>query len=254
MTIQYTAQVDRETASRAVPGSLPMLETALPSTAPPAGPAEAPSTWRDPTAVLAAVERLTPSTRPVEVFTSLVELCAPAFSDLCWAVVDENAATPSPPDQDASLRHVGPHDRAPASTDTLRLTFGRGAYEGWPAFSGAMVWKWHDRDRPTRSDKVIARLLLDRACALVSMAQLEDLFAAERRTSANLQIALKSNREIGKAIGILMWSHKLTNEQAFDLLRVVSQHTHRKLRDVASEVCATGTLDVPPTKPKSPSR
>jgi hypothetical protein len=250
MTIQYTAQVDRDAATGSAPGLLSVPESTLPSTTTPAGPAQAPSTWRDPTAVLAAVEHLAPSTRPVEVFTSLVELCAPAFSDLCWVVVEEDAATPSPPNEDVSVRHVGLHDQTTESTGTLRLTFGRDTYESWPAFSGTMAWRWHDRDRPTRSDKVIARLLLDRACALVSTAQLQALLAAERNTAANLHTALVSNREIGKAIGILMWSYKLTDDQAFDLLRGVSQHTHRKLRDVASDVCTTGTLDVPRVKPK----
>jgi signal transduction histidine kinase/DNA-binding response OmpR family regulator len=64
--------------------------------------------------------------------------------------------------------------------------------------------------------------------------------------SANLEKALSSNRQIGTAIGILMALHKTTADTAFTLLRTASQHTHRKLYDIAEEVNATGTL---PTLP-----
>jgi signal transduction histidine kinase/DNA-binding response OmpR family regulator len=63
--------------------------------------------------------------------------------------------------------------------------------------------------------------------------------------SANLEKALSSNRQIGTAIGILMALHKTTAETAFTLLRTASQHTHRKLYDIAEEVNSTGAL---PTK------
>jgi hypothetical protein len=42
-----------------------------------------------------------------------------------------------------------------------------------------------------------------------------------------------------------MFQHKLTGEQAFDLLRRVSQHGHRKLREVAYQVADTGELVLP---------
>jgi hypothetical protein len=58
----------------------------------------------------------------------------------------------------------------------------------------------------------------------------------------NLERALESNREIGVAIGILMAHERCTQSQAFDQLRVASQHAHRKLRDIAEEVRLTGAL------------
>lgn len=57
-----------------------------------------------------------------------------------------------------------------------------------------------------------------------------------------LQRALDSNRLIGTALGILMTTLHVTSDQAFSLLRVTSQHTHRKLRDIADEVVFTGVL------------
>jgi hypothetical protein len=61
-----------------------------------------------------------------------------------------------------------------------------------------------------------------------------------------LAAALQSNRDIGVAIGILMAQYKLTKQQSFDLLRVASQHGHRKLHDIALDVIDTGTLELPP--------
>jgi GAF domain-containing protein len=58
----------------------------------------------------------------------------------------------------------------------------------------------------------------------------------------HLQHALSRNRHIGMAIGILMATHKVTQEQAFDSLRIASQAKHHKLYDIALDVVDTGTL------------
>lgn len=65
---------------------------------------------------------------------------------------------------------------------------------------------------------------------------------AEREQNQHLRAALESNRDIGVAIGILMATKLVTKEQAFDALRITSQHTHRKLHQVALEVTETGEL------------
>ena len=67
---------------------------------------------------------------------------------------------------------------------------------------------------------------------------------AHRTHAQQLEHALASNRQIGAAMGILMAMHKVTEKQAFDLLRIASQNTNRKLRDVAVEVIECGILDV----------
>jgi GAF domain-containing protein len=66
--------------------------------------------------------------------------------------------------------------------------------------------------------------------------------ARNRRRCAELDDALRSSRDIGTAVGILMARRLVTREQAFDLLRTASRRLHRKLRDVALEVLDTGTL------------
>jgi GAF domain-containing protein len=69
--------------------------------------------------------------------------------------------------------------------------------------------------------------------------------AAAQEQSHNLKLALTSNRTIGIAIGILMTKHLITSDQAFDALRVASQHAHRKLADIAYDVVHTGELILP---------
>lgn len=58
----------------------------------------------------------------------------------------------------------------------------------------------------------------------------------------NLERALDTSRDIGVAMGVLMNQHKITRDQAFDLLRIVSQSSNRKLHQVAIVVADTGTL------------
>jgi AmiR/NasT family two-component response regulator len=65
---------------------------------------------------------------------------------------------------------------------------------------------------------------------------------ANQEQVEHLQRALRSNREIGVAMGVLMARHQVTREQAFNLLRLASQDANRKLHDIALEVADTGTL------------
>jgi GAF domain-containing protein len=72
------------------------------------------------------------------------------------------------------------------------------------------------------------------------------LAAAQRHQQVSeLGAALQSNRDIGLAIGILMNRHLMTRDQAFDLMRMASQNTHRKLVDVARDVAERGELEFP---------
>lgn len=51
-----------------------------------------------------------------------------------------------------------------------------------------------------------------------------------------LKEALDSNRRIGMAMGLVMGQLQVTDGEAFDALRRISQNTNRKLRDVADDV------------------
>jgi hypothetical protein len=74
-----------------------------------------------------------------------------------------------------------------------------------------------------------------------------ELTAAESKIQ-NLEIALHTSRRIGAAIGVLMAQRHISQDAAFDLMRVASQTRHRKLRDIAEEVLYTGALDPTPAK------
>jgi hypothetical protein len=69
-----------------------------------------------------------------------------------------------------------------------------------------------------------------------------DVLRAAQHQVEMLQIALETNRDIGAAIGILMYEHKIDREAAWNLLRAVSQQTNHKVRDVALKVIEAGTL------------
>jgi len=73
------------------------------------------------------------------------------------------------------------------------------------------------------------------------------------RQVQNLTVALSTNRHIGTAIGVLMATHKVTSEQAFDLLRIASQNTNRKLAEIALDVIETGMIDVRPLRAPAPA-
>ena len=73
-------------------------------------------------------------------------------------------------------------------------------------------------------------------------------------TPTEIAAAVESNRDIGAAVGILMCRRHLTQEQAFETLRQVSQHHHIKLRVLARDVIHTGTLDLPVPPPANSSR
>lgn len=61
-------------------------------------------------------------------------------------------------------------------------------------------------------------------------------YAASTNTIDELYDALRTREIIGEAKGIIMVKEECSPEQAFERLRRMSQHTNRKLRDVAEEL------------------
>ncbi|MEU6379188.1 GAF and ANTAR domain-containing protein [Streptomyces sp. NPDC046909] len=62
------------------------------------------------------------------------------------------------------------------------------------------------------------------------------------RTHAQMEQAVATRHVIGEAMGIIMGSHRLSEEEAFSVLRRYSQANNIKLRDVALRVCERGAL------------
>ncbi len=77
---------------------------------------------------------------------------------------------------------------------------------------------------------------LDQAIMVTAFASVT-LAALDRGEEATtLSRGLQSNREIGKAIGLLMAMHHIDDDQAFSMLSQVSQEMNIKLAQVASQV------------------
>ena len=77
-------------------------------------------------------------------------------------------------------------------------------------------------------------------------------YRSARELADNLQAALESRAVIDQAKGILMERHKLTPDQAFQLLARASMATNRKVRDVADRLVRTGELPLPPQRSAAP--
>jgi hypothetical protein len=60
--------------------------------------------------------------------------------------------------------------------------------------------------------------------------------SAQRETAESLRAGLHSNREIGKAMGLMMAFHKISDDEAFAMLRSASQDLNIKLVEVARQV------------------
>jgi transcriptional regulator with GAF, ATPase, and Fis domain len=75
-----------------------------------------------------------------------------------------------------------------------------------------------------------------RAAVLASFASVAINAIAKGEDAASLRRGLLSNREIGKAVGMLMLLHDVTENEAFDLLRRHSQALNIKLADVARAI------------------
>ncbi|VBA37414.1 hypothetical protein LAUMK13_01634 [Mycobacterium innocens] len=87
-------------------------------------------------------------------------------------------------------------------------------------------------DAPNRFDTESA----GRAAVLASFASVAVNAIAHGEDAASLRRGLLSNREIGKAVGMLMLLHDMTEDHAFDVLRRHSQSLNIKLADVARKV------------------
>jgi hypothetical protein len=75
-----------------------------------------------------------------------------------------------------------------------------------------------------------------RAAVLTAFASVAINAIAKGEDATSLRKGLISNREIGKAVGMLMVLHDLSEDEAFDVLRRHSQGLNIKLADVAREV------------------
>jgi hypothetical protein len=210
--------------------------------------------------VLRALDELVASAEPAVVFTSVTRLCVPLLCDAATATVltaDQQAYQTKWPwnatdQQDCSfLEEVMASRQLVTHNAVLTPIVGRST-ERAPDYQGVLALNFHTSS-PSPSHGVLAQLVVERAVAVIERERLTDLVTAHQSQAENLRIALASNRQIGMALGIVMDSRKLTSDHAFDLLRRVSQHRHRKLHEIALEVIETGAIELPTSAPRSPA-
>jgi hypothetical protein len=77
---------------------------------------------------------------------------------------------------------------------------------------------------------------VDQAVVLAAFSSVALMASRERAAAASLRDGLASNREIGKAVGLMMAFHKVNDETAFQILRKASQEMNLKLVEVARQV------------------
>jgi ANTAR domain/GAF domain len=77
---------------------------------------------------------------------------------------------------------------------------------------------------------------VEQGIVLASFATVAAIATARGEDVESLLRGLKSNREISKAIGMMMVLHDITDSQAFDTLRRASQNLNIKIADIAAAV------------------
>ena len=168
-------------------------------------------------------------------------------------------------------------DEVPAAVDALQYETGQGPClsaireravyrtgdlatdDRWPAFAGAAAARTgvhsmlayrlftegdtlgalnlYSRERDAFDDATVPIGTILAAHAALAFDR-----ARDREQISGLEQALSSNRTIAMAIGMLMATHRIKEREAFDLLRVASQRSNRRLRDIAEDVVRTGGL------------
>lgn len=77
---------------------------------------------------------------------------------------------------------------------------------------------------------------VDQAAVLAAFASVALIAASNQQQARSLREGLQSNREIGKAVGLMMAFHKVDDDEAFTILRRASQDMNVKLAEVAHQV------------------
>lgn len=85
-------------------------------------------------------------------------------------------------------------------------------------------------------DVPLSQASLDQAALLTAFASVAVMALERGEASRTLRQGLESNREIGKAVGLLMGTHDIGSDEAFGLLSRVSQEMNVKVAEVAAQL------------------
>lgn len=84
---------------------------------------------------------------------------------------------------------------------------------------------------------------ISQAAVLAAFTSVALAGAQQAELADQLGEGMTTNREIGAAVGILMATHGISQDEAFRLLSQASQRLNRKLRDIASGIVRGATGD-----------
>lgn len=76
----------------------------------------------------------------------------------------------------------------------------------------------------------------DGGAVLAAFASVAITAAGQKAEARTLREGLASNREIGKAVGLLMATHSIGDDEAFGVLREASTTLNRRLADIARQI------------------
>ncbi|MGX7677943.1 ANTAR domain-containing protein [Jatrophihabitans sp. DSM 45814] len=195
-------------------------------------------------AVASTMHHLVSSADPAVVFSSLAKLSVPTFSDACVITIQENAGSPyriAYPHVEAGADQLARTTSASPANERRLNTRTQSSAGDAPQYEALIVHAWQNYV-PNAAEVAIARLMADRAVAVVREQRLATKAARAQEIMVSLERALETSRHIGVAIGIVMATRNLSTDAAFDLLREVSQRTHQKLREIADDIVARGSL------------
>jgi ANTAR domain len=199
---------------------------------------------------------LAASAEPAVVLSSLARCCIATFSDSCSVELSEGVESlfrvtfPAGEEETFAAKpgSVVPGGAPRKGGRTVSTSFQAESTLGFPSYAGVVLHSWHAHDA-TDDDAIIARLLVDRAVALVHQERLAQCTARADERAARLALELITSRAEGEAVGILTTKHNREREEALRLLRRASRTSQRTLYEVATDVIRTGDLDYPPAFP-----
>ena len=134
--------------------------------------------------------------------------------------------------QDTADDKTYPHYAALAAREGVRSSVSIGMPMPQRLLGGINVYTFSESPLDQDAVELLQAFAGYAAIALAN----HSLYASAVALSTNLQVAMQSRAVIEQAKGVLVASLRCTPEEAFAHLARQSQHTNRKLRDIAAEI------------------
>lgn len=209
-----------------------------------------------------AEHELRRSTEPFVVLSSLARASVPSFSDICALELSEGlepvvrASYPADTDSLAAWP-PGPGDPLLGAGDgrVVAASFELPAAFGHASCAGVVVFAW-TTGAPDGCRKVLTRMLIDSALAVIRHERLAEAVSDAELRSARLAGDVLTSKSIGEAIGLVRATHQVGASSALGLLKAASRSRDRDLYEVALEVVHAGALSSSPvaSAPARPAR